>query len=89
MITFTEAKRQANIRKHGIDFIGAEVIFLGITISREDTRHAYGEQRMQTLGMFHGQVVVVVHTPRGEDEHIISIRKAEKHEQRTYFQYTG
>jgi hypothetical protein len=31
-------------------------------------------------------MVFVVHTPRGEDDHIISIRKAQKHEERSYWQ---
>jgi uncharacterized DUF497 family protein len=85
MITYDEAKRQANLKKHGLDFMGSEAIFAGITITREDGRDAYGEVRLQTLGLWHGVVVFVVHTPRDEADHIISIRKAEKHEQRIYW----
>lgn len=87
MITFDEAKRQANIKNHRLDFVGCEVIFEGFTIVREDSRENYGEQRLQTLGLWHGVVVFVVHTPRGEYDHIISIRKAEKHEQAIYWKY--
>jgi uncharacterized protein len=61
-------------------------VFAGNTLTREDERAAYGEMRLQTLGVWRGVVVFVVHTPRGEDDdHIISIRKADRHEQRAYW----
>jgi uncharacterized protein len=85
MITYDEVKRLANIQFHGVDFVGCEAVFAGFTITREDGRDAYGELRLQTLGLLHGVVVFVVHTPRGEADHIISIRKAEKHEERIYW----
>jgi hypothetical protein len=85
MITFDEAKRKANMAKHGFDFIGCGAVFEGFTITREDARDAYGELRLQTLGLLGGAVVFVVHTSRGDSDHIISIRKAEKHEQRIYW----
>ncbi len=85
MITYDENKRLSNIEKHHIDFIGCEVIFNGATLTREDNRADYGEIRFQTLGLLNGVVVFVVHTPRGDDDHIISIRKAEKHEERIYW----
>ena len=62
------------------------MIFTGFTISREDTTGNYGEVRLQTLGLWSGVVVFVVHTPRGDIDHVISIRKAEKHEARIYWQ---
>jgi len=87
MITYDESKRQINIRRHGFDFVGAGVVFEGFTITREDSRDAYGEMRLQTLGLWEGVVVFVVHPPRGDDDHIISIRKAERHEERFYFKF--
>ncbi|MBT9096518.1 BrnT family toxin [Methylovulum psychrotolerans] len=87
MITYDEAKRKANLDKHGFDFVGCEAVFSGFTLTREDGRDRYGELRFQTLGVWNGVVVFVVHTPRGDDDQIISIRKAEKHEQRSYWQH--
>jgi uncharacterized DUF497 family protein len=87
VITYDESKRQINIRRHGFDFVGAGAVFEGFTITREDGRDAYGEMRMQTLGLWNGVVVFVAHTPRGDDDHIISIRKAEKHEEKLYFKH--
>ena len=80
-----EAKRRANLRKHGIDFVDVERIFRGFTLTAEDTREAYEEQRFLTLGLLGDQVVSVAHTERGEDIRIISIRKATRHEARFYF----
>lgn len=87
MITFDEAKRQSNLEKHGFDFIGATSVFENFHITREDTRENYGEQRFQTLGLYGNVVVVmVIHTPRNQCDHVISIRKADKHEQKYYWQ---
>ncbi len=87
MITFDEAKRLQNIAKHGIDFLIAEEVLAGITITQEDTRFEYGELRYQTLGVYQGVVVIlVVHTPREGVDHIISMRKANRYEQKYYWQ---
>jgi uncharacterized protein len=85
MFAWDEAKRRANLKKHGIDFVDAEKIFRGITLTAEDTREAYGERRFLTLGLLEDQVVSVTHTERGDDIRIISIRKATKYEARYYF----
>jgi len=85
MFAWDEAKRLANLRKHGIDFRDAPKIFRGFTLTAEDDREPYGERRFLTLGLLEDQVVSVAHTERGEDIRIISIRKATKHEARFYF----
>jgi uncharacterized DUF497 family protein len=85
MISYDEVKRQANIKKHGFDFLGCEAVFKGFTVTREDVRDAYGELRLQTLGLWSGTVVFVVHTARGNADHVISIRRAAKHEERIYW----
>lgn len=86
MISYDEAKRISNIEKHGIDFNIAEEVFSGYIITREDNREAYGEARYSSLGLWQNIVVVmVVHTPRGQSDHIISIRKANRNEQKYYW----
>lgn len=85
MFTYDKAKRLRNLEVHGFDFIGVGVVFDGNTVTREDRRAAYGELRLQTLGLWRDVVVFVVHTLRGDDDHIISIRRADRHEQRTYW----
>ena len=39
-----EAKRLANIQKHGIDFADVEQVFAGDFVETEDLRRDYGEQ---------------------------------------------
>jgi hypothetical protein len=85
MFVWDPAKRLANLRKHGIDFADAELIFRGFTLTAEDDREPYGEQRFLTLGMLEDLVVSVAHTERGKQIRIISIRKATKREARFYF----
>ena len=89
MITWDEDKRRKNIAKHGIDFVGADAILNHPMVTREDDREHYGEQRLQSLALLEGRVVFVVWTERESGAHIISIRKADKHEQKIYFQATG
>lgn len=84
VITWDESKRKLNLRKHGIDFRDAEAIFDGPTVTAEDTRMPYGEQRLVTLGVLNGVVVSMTYTERNDDMRIISIRKALKHETRFY-----
>jgi uncharacterized protein len=80
-----EAKCLANLCKHGIDFTDVPVVFDGDTLTVEDNRYSYGEQRFVTFGLLQGRVVAVVHTEREDYTRIISARKATKYEQRTYF----
>jgi hypothetical protein len=84
MVTWDESKRRRNIKEHGFDFADCETIFDGPTVSWDDDRVAYGEQRINLLGWLHGTVVHMTYTERGDEPHIISLRKAEKHEIRHY-----
>jgi uncharacterized DUF497 family protein len=67
-----EAKRLANLKKHGIDFADSEKIFRGLTFTAEDDREACGEPRFLTLGLLEDQVVSVTHTVRGDPHHFHS-----------------
>jgi uncharacterized DUF497 family protein len=85
MFSWDEAKRRANLRKHGIDFADADKVFRGFTLTAEDDRELYLEPQFLTLGLLADQVVSVTHTERDDLIRIISIRKATKHEARFYF----
>jgi uncharacterized DUF497 family protein len=80
-----EAKRQSNIRKHGIDFVGIDQVFANETVTILDDRFHYADTRFITLGRFKGRVVVVAHTETDEVIRIISVRKATKNEEISYF----
>ncbi len=84
--TWNERKRNANIKKHGIDFTDVHRVFAGPTFTFEDTRFDYGEQRWITMGLCSFSVVVIAHTEKSDEIHIISMRKAEKNEQKIFFE---
>jgi uncharacterized protein len=44
------------------------------------------KERFITFGLLQGQVVVVVHTESEDLIRVISVRKATKYEQQTYFE---
>jgi hypothetical protein len=80
-----ENKRKSNIQKHGIDFKDAKQVFEGITLTFQDNRFDYGEQRYITMGLLYEIVVVIAHTESEETIRIISMRKATKNEQKLFF----
>ena len=83
--TWSEAKRAANIKAHGLDFVEATSVFEGVTFTFEDDRFSYGEQRFVTLGLLAGVTVSVVHTENEYEIRIISFRKANKRESQIYY----
>lgn len=55
-------------------------------MTREDKRQDYGEERLVCFGRLEADVVAMVYTKRPKGPHVISLRKAEKHEARYYRQ---
>ncbi len=84
MLEWDEEKKQTNFSDHGLSFEDAETVFSGECMTFEDARYDYGEPRFVTLGRLEGRTVVIAHTPRGENTRIISMRKANSREQKTY-----
>jgi uncharacterized protein len=80
MPTWDEVKRQNNIIDHGLDFVGCEVVFDHPVVAWDDDRIAYGELRINLLGWLQGYVIHMTYTEREDDFHVISLRKAVKHE---------
>jgi uncharacterized protein len=80
------ARDSRRIRKHIVDLADLEPVFDFPMITVEDEREAYGELRLQSLGILQGRVVVLVWTPRGDDtSHLISCRYANRNEAEDYF----
>jgi len=84
-MTYDASKRKRNKRKHAIDLAECDAVFDEPMLTRDDTRQAYGEQRLLSLGRLKGQVVVLVWTDREDGPRMISCREAEPHEQEAYF----
>ncbi len=73
-----EAKRQANIAKHGIDFQTIEDFDWDTSLRKEVIRG--GKARVFELGFIGDRLYAVVYTEREENIRIISIRKANDRE---------
>jgi uncharacterized DUF497 family protein len=85
-----EAKNRSNFAKHCLDFADAEQVLTGPCVTFVDDRFDYGEKRLITLGLLAGRVVVIAHSPRGDDTtRIISMRKANRREQKIYEERLG
>ena len=82
-ITYDPPKREWTLRERGLDFEDAAEIFADPhMLTLPDDRRDYGEDRYQTFGHISERLVVVVWTPRGDDERrVISMRKANAREQ--------
>jgi uncharacterized DUF497 family protein len=84
-----EEKKRKNFAKHGLSFEDAEQVFSGPCVTFEDDRFAYGEERLVTLGLLAGRLVVIAHAPRDEGTRIISMRRGNKREQKIYKERLG
>ena len=84
-----EAKSRQNAAKHGLRFEDAPQVLDGPCVTFEDDRFDYGEERLITLGLLAGRVVVVAHSPREDSTRIISMRKANRREQEIYHERLG
>lgn len=82
-----DAKSEANYELRGFDFGYASLVFLDpFRIEWEDDRRRYGERRRLTIGEIEGLTYFVVYTRRRDRIRIVSARRAEQHEDRTYRQ---
>jgi uncharacterized protein len=87
--TWNEAKRQINLKKHGLDFADAQKVFSGPLVLFEDTRRNYEEQRMIGIGLLSYLVVLIVHVESNDEIRIISMRKADSDETNLYYKNAG
>jgi uncharacterized DUF497 family protein len=78
-------KAADNLRRHKVSFETARGVFDDpFALDDIDDSEDYGEERSNILGMVEGRLLVVTYTLRAGTTRIISARKAEPHERRTY-----
>ena len=78
-----EAKRQANLRKHGVDFADMNAFDWDAAIVAEDKRH--DEPRWAATGYIRNRLCVAVYALRdGDVVRMISLRNATPAERRRY-----
>ena len=76
MWDWDEAKRQANLAKHGVDFAMADGFDWSSATNEPDLRRDYGEERFKAVGFIGERLHVAIYTPRGGVRRLISLRKA-------------
>ena len=81
---WNEAKRRANLKKHGLDFADILAFEWETAHVTFDDRFDYGEEREIALGLYRGHIHVVVYAERGASLRIISFRKATGREAKIY-----
>ncbi len=82
---WNDNKDVGNLKKHGIRFEEAALIFKGVVLTRIDDRDDYGKTREISIGRIGAQViVVVVHTDGDDATRIISARLANRAERKVY-----
>jgi uncharacterized protein len=86
-----EAKAQSNLRKHGVRFEDAMLVFADPFAMVEQDRCEGDELRWQTLGSVGDTVLLLVaHTVRDEEQdeiiRLVSARKAVRKERKRYDQ---
>lgn len=83
-LTYDRDKRDQALTERGLDFEDALMVFAGPTVDVLDDRFDYGETRWLTYGKLNNRMVALVWTPRGQTRHIISMRKANDRERKTF-----
>ena len=85
-ISFDPAKRADTLKHRGLDFADAGEVFAGRTVTVQDERRAYGEDRFITAWPSRWTLrELLVWTPRGEARRIISMRYAHADEETSWF----
>lgn len=84
LIDFDPAKSARNERERGIAFARFADMDFETAIAIEDSRKDYSERRLRVLGTIDGKLHAAVITPRGETIRVISLRRANKREERAY-----
>ena len=83
-VEFDPAKRAATLQSRGLDMARTGEVLVGATLTAQDDRRDYGEDRFITIGFLDGAMVVLVWTPRDDAYRIISLRKANERERALY-----
>ncbi len=83
-IEWDNAKRQQTLKERGLDFADVALIDWETALIFDDERQDYGEKRQTAMGYLNGRLVIVAFTVRGETLRVISLRKANRREQRVY-----
>jgi hypothetical protein len=87
VFVWDEAKRESNLRKHGLDFRDAHLVYENPDKCTYDSSRE-GERRWMDIAfaVVKGRLLALVYTERGEDVRVISFRPASREERKQYEQ---
>jgi uncharacterized DUF497 family protein len=88
MLEWDEAKRLKNKKRRGLDFADADLMFDGRAIATAASRRK-SEDRFVSTVEIDGKLYTVVWMWRGENQRIISFRRAGRGEERAYRKIFG
>ena len=83
LFEWDEAKREANLAKHGLDLLRGADLFDGRPVYTYPSPRG-DEPRSVTVGLVAGQLLALVWTRRGEAVRLISLRRARGGEKDAY-----
>jgi uncharacterized protein len=88
MLEWDEIKRLENIKRRGLDFGDADLVLDGRPVTTAASRRN-NEDRFVSTAEISGKLYTVVWLWRGENQRIISFRRASNAEERAYRQIFG
>jgi uncharacterized protein len=83
-IAFDPLKRAIALQDRGVDFLDAALIFNDPSLTLDDRRFDYPEERFQTFGFIGPRLMIVVWTPIEDGIRVISMRKCNEREQKAF-----
>ena len=82
-VTWLPTNEATHVRRHGISFETAALVFLDPTRRETEARAGRtGDLRYKTVGLVDGVAVAVIFAMKEDVAHIISARRANRREQR-------
>lgn len=85
MFVWDEAKRKSNLKKHGLDFIDAHLVYDDPDKSTYVGKNE-DERRWMDIALvaIKGRMLALVYTEREDDVRVISFRSASREERKQY-----
>ncbi len=85
MYVWDEAKRKSNLKKHGLDFREAYLVYENLDKCTYDASRADEYRLMDVaLAVVRGRLLTLVYTERDDEVRVISFRNASRTERRQY-----
>lgn len=88
-LEWDERKRQQTLRERGLDFADVDRFEFASALTLPDLRQDYGEKRFNSTGYLDGRLCSLCWTIRIRRFRIISLRKCNERERKSYEKASG